>query len=1534
MLRERAAMGNGASPDGSLDAHTEEQPLGAPPDKGAQRLLSEKVSDEELVRRRQEVKTLKEQIYGSRPHAGDYRNSLSPTASSSRPARSPPSVPRSKGRATGSPCKVPKSPRSASGDAQSVAGLQSPEGAPAMPYARRGHFDASTLPTHFDSYEVENLRAKLGEMEAKLLNTQSQLVKEREASRTAKARLAMELQTRMSSAEKDFVHSKTGLETQLDGLQESFQAAKAALDSEKKERQLREVEIERLQRAITNMSLNQSTQQSVLSGDASSVDTDWMPVPNSAPSSAEIQKIQDLCQVNLALLGQKRAAVKHVVAMNSEIAEISAMMQEIIGHMHTSAAMGLADEMLATENKTLLMAQLQMHSKLQFTESELQSCQEELKHAKMQLSELQKHFAQEDKRTISRRATRSAAPPPSQQQQQQQQEQGTPIADTFPLVSEQGDVFVVDGRSDEMDALKKSCEACAEWAGRLQKSEEQVHLLRSMLEQEYARSSAQLADLQEELNSVHQSRMSESMRFSGAGFTSQQCAEGISMKLDMKLNDIENSVEFVQAVKLDLCSALGISAARIQMHGLRAGSVIVDMAVQEGVNQSDRTPGEILMELLRQTKDPSSELMSGCMTSKIISIEIYCNDRTYQENIKSDVNRNDTSSAVDESTRSTSNWIELVEQQTVQLKRQTADIVELEHLNRRLTTELEEKEGAVVIIRQALDTREAEVDALKSSNRQLEDQLHHTQADASNWKRAFDNLEAQLNQHNELIKTHLLAAEGRADGLQREKALLAAELNDMTEKYLRASQDSVRSVESFDSGTIIPEVATVATRPNITRGAPPPVQARTSPSPTRYLSPSAGMSSEQPTTKSDADQDSSMRVDMSLKLSLQFEAVGKEGSLERSAFEKQLKEDLARSSGLPTGCFNVKHLAPGSILVDLSIQPHPSVSGPSPLEVALQLQKQAHDPASRLKNGALTRHMAEVTVHLAENQEYKMIREENQRLREQVQNLRAQVLKGEAEIEFRSSKINDLQKELEGHLSLSKQLQAQIDSSISQLNKVQSDNAELALRFQEAEARAKKAIQEKDACLVELQEVKGPKNVGIEAGSIVGKLQLRNEELETRLREAEEQLNKVANVLEERHQQEQQLTFKHDELARAFDQEKLEKEKIQKECQSSQAGIEKLKVQLAQERSETEDLIAKMSKVTHEKEEALQRMRDAESHVLRSSGEIMNDLAVRLQEERTEKEAANTKFREANQQIHNLQVQGVQLAQAKIFLEEKLARLTEVYDKEKEQNIRELNESRQRAAELETLCAASSQREKELMQKNRAQSVMVQELEMAMEKTDGDHSDRRRGDEIRDKSIANLEMRLEGLRMELHTRDKQISKLQEALSSTRLKMKNTAPGNSSPQDSTRSLSYESPRFTGDDQDAGKIQPFYEGFSHPESTQDGIEMRIAIPAPAKAQRSAAHALPVSQKSYSPVSSPSNSPLDTVPGSILGYTPTGPPGSTHASRGSVLSPTESLESNRFRESMGHTDLMLALSPQPSRSIHVHPCLTFSMLYSSRS
>jgi hypothetical protein len=1259
------------------------------------------------------------------------------------------------------------------------------------------------------------------------------------------------------------------------------------------------VEIERLQRTLANMSLqNQSTQQSVKSDDAA----DNLHLPKSTLKhqdpenpNTKILKIQDLCQVNLSLLWQKRSAVKHVVAINSEIEDISAVLKEVIGQMHAATGLGLADEMLATENKALLMAQLQAQSTLQSTESELQSCREELKQTKVQLSALQNQIAEEGKTPLSRRPTRSSAPPPSQQKQQQQEQgQGVSVTDTFPLVSQKGGVFGAEGNADKTDAL--------ELAARLQKSEEEADFLRTMLEQEQERSRMQLADLQEELNSVHQSRMSESMRIGNAGLTSQQCIEGISLKLDMQLNDIENSVEFVQAVKLDLCLALGISAARIQMHGLRAGSVIVDMAVLEGVNQSDRTPGEILMGLLRQIKDSSSELMRGSMTSKIISIEIYLNERVYQESIKPDGNDNETSSAVDESTRSTSNWIELVEQQTRQLKMQTADMAELE----------------------------AEVEVLKSRNRQLEDQLHNTQTDASNWKHAFDNLEAQLNQHNVLIKKHLDSAEGRADGLQREKELLAAELKNMTQRYIRASQeslikvssrDSVRSVETVDSEIIITESAMVLT-PNITRAAPPPVPARTSPLAVRSLSLSevidtvpivsergvvfvaAGVSSAEPTTTSDAPapiQDSSRSVDLSLNLSLPFEAAGKEGSMERSAFEKQLKEDLAHSSGMPTSSFAIKNLTmtelASRILMNLSITPHQmTASGPEPLEVAVELEKQAQDHTSRLRNAALTRHVAEVAVHPTHTVlvQFKMIREENQRLREQIQNLRAQALKGDAEIESHSSKIKDLQKELAEHLTIAKQLQAQVDSSIRQLKKVQNDNAELASRLERADTKAERAIQELEEAQVSRKANEGP-------GGVVDELQRRNREYENRLREAEEQLNKVALVLEQRQQQEEELSLKHHELTRDFGREKLEKEELQRECQSSQAVIEKLKAHLAQERSETEDLIAKMSKVTHEKEEALQRMRDAESHLLKSSGEVIQDLAARLQEERTEKEAASTKFREANQQIHDLQVQGVQLAQAKIFLEEKVVLLTGMHEKEKEEIRKELNRSRHRAAELESLCAASTQRVEELMHK--------------MDKTDGDNSERRRGDEVRDKSISDLEMRLEGLRLELHNRDKQISKLQEALSCTRSKIK--SPGNSSPQNSTRSFSYESPRFTGDD--AGKIQPFYGGYSQSQSMQDDIEMRIATRHQLKVQRTTAPP-PRTSQSYSPVSSPSTSPLNSVPGSIFGYTPIGQPASNSATRGSILSLTSSIGSNPFRDSMGHTDLMLSLNTQPSRFMNL--------------
>lgn len=362
------AKGEGSDAAGEKDQHLKTSPQ-VKAERTASTARRMTVSDDELARRRQEVKNLKEQISGARPRAADFRSSVSPSSNASRGAKSPPTAIARTEAPEGSPNKGVPSPRYASSNASLPP--ESPRAA-AMPYARKGHFDASTLPRNYDSYEVENLRGKLGEMEAKLLGTQSQLVKERESSRTAKARLAMEMQTRMSSAEQDLLRNKTSLEKQLEGMQTSFDQTRAALEAEKKERQLREVEIDRLQRSIDNMSLNQSTTQSMVLED----DTDSSAVRNMLrnknSSGTDVKKIQDLCQVNLTLLGQKRSAVKHVVAMNTEIGAVAATLKETIDRMKAAQGMELADQMLATENKTLLMAQLQAQSQLQLAESQLQ----------------------------------------------------------------------------------------------------------------------------------------------------------------------------------------------------------------------------------------------------------------------------------------------------------------------------------------------------------------------------------------------------------------------------------------------------------------------------------------------------------------------------------------------------------------------------------------------------------------------------------------------------------------------------------------------------------------------------------------------------------------------------------------------------------------------------------------------------------------------------------------------------------------------------------------------------------------------------------------------------------------------------------------------------------------------------------------------------------------------------------------------------------------------------------------------------------
>ena len=95
-------------------------------------------------------------------------------------------------------------------------------------------------------------------------------------------------------------------------------------------------------------------------------------------------------------------------------------------------------------------------------------------------------------------------------------------------------------------------------------------------------------------------------------------------------------------------------------------------------------------------------------------------------------------------------------------------------------------------------------------------------------------------------------------------------------------------------------------------------------------------------------------VDMQLKLGLDFLVAGQPNSLERSAFEQNLIRDLSNASGLNPVSFRVQRMSPGSIIVDMQIHRDPIGRGRQPRDVAMDLEAQAKDPGSRLRNGILT----------------------------------------------------------------------------------------------------------------------------------------------------------------------------------------------------------------------------------------------------------------------------------------------------------------------------------------------------------------------------------------------------------------------------------------------------------------------------------------------------------------------------------------------------------------------------------------------------
>ena len=100
-------------------------------------------------------------------------------------------------------------------------------------------------------------------------------------------------------------------------------------------------------------------------------------------------------------------------------------------------------------------------------------------------------------------------------------------------------------------------------------------------------------------------------------------------------------------------------------------------------------------------------------------------------------------------------------------------------------------------------------------------------------------------------------------------------------------------------------------------------------------------------------------VDIILTLGLNYSMAGGEGSPQREEFKRALVSELKQASGIPTEVqtqFIIKRVAPGSVVVDLTIVADPLGRGPTPSAVAADLQQQAVSPTSLLRLGKVARY--------------------------------------------------------------------------------------------------------------------------------------------------------------------------------------------------------------------------------------------------------------------------------------------------------------------------------------------------------------------------------------------------------------------------------------------------------------------------------------------------------------------------------------------------------------------------------------------------
>jgi len=109
----------------------------------------------------------------------------------------------------------------------------------------------------------------------------------------------------------------------------------------------------------------------------------------------------------------------------------------------------------------------------------------------------------------------------------------------------------------------------------------------------------------------------------GGGGDARVESAACELKLDLDMADVVDSMEeFQECIKHDVSTALSIPPAALNIKGVRAGSVIVDLEISRAHLGPDKDPRGLIQSLQQQAVDPKSSLRSGVYTCKVEAITL------------------------------------------------------------------------------------------------------------------------------------------------------------------------------------------------------------------------------------------------------------------------------------------------------------------------------------------------------------------------------------------------------------------------------------------------------------------------------------------------------------------------------------------------------------------------------------------------------------------------------------------------------------------------------------------------------------------------------------------------------------------------------------------------------------------------------------------------------------------------------------------------------------------------------------------------